>query len=574
MEKSINFIPIDYDYFDYQGKNYAKIIGITDKNEKACIIDSFEPYFWAILKPKISDKKIKQIQTKIEKLKVEKAGRITSVVKTELHNKNFLEKPVKAIKIFITNYKDAHAIADQIGMKEIYKRREYAIPYITRYIIEKNIKPLNWYKINGELLNNSEEFGGIDSSMDIDVCLKVDNIEKLEKQPIFQPKILAYDIEVDELEIGKGEILMISLVGKDFKKVLTWKKCETKQDYVECFEDEADMLEGFIKYIKEYNPDILTGYFSDGFDLPYLRARAEKNHIKLSIGIDNSNPSFSRGNLITGKIKGIIHIDLLRFIRNTYSQYLQSETLSLNEVASELLGEKKSDWTHKHSSKIKKHEWKDYFEYNLQDSILTYKLTEKAWPDLLEITKITNEPLFNVSRSTMAGNFEDFIIHSLNKFNEIAEKRPTHDEIGKRRMLPKYEGAFVFQPIPGLYEDVAFFDFSSMYASVIVSYNLSLSTLTKQKKDSHESEINNKKVYFSKKQGFVPLLLKEIIDKRRIFKKQYNKSPNPISKARSNAYKLMANAAYGYQGFFGAKYYCREAAASTAYFARKNIMCL
>jgi len=105
------------------------------------------------------------------------------------------------------------------------------------------------------------------------------------------------------------------------------------------------MLEAFVKHVKKYNPDILVGYFSDGFDLPYLRARAEKNNMKLNLGIDNSQPVFSRGRLLTGKIKGIIHIDLLRFIKNAYSQYLQSETLSLNEVASELLNEKKIEFS-------------------------------------------------------------------------------------------------------------------------------------------------------------------------------------------------------------------------------------
>jgi len=138
-------------------------------------------------------------------------------------------------------------------------------------------------------------------------------------------------------------------------------------------------------------------------------------------------------------------------------------------------------------------------------------------------------------------------------------------------MREKYEGAFVFQPIPGLYENICFFDFSSMYASVIVSYNLSLSTLTKNKQNSYEGQLNKKKVYFNKKPGFFPEMLREIIKKRRKHKEEYNKNPNPILKARSNAYKLLANAAYGYQGFFGARYYCLEAASSTAYFARQNI---
>ena len=570
----VKFIPLDYDYFDYQGKNYAKIIGRTDKNKKICIIDSFEPYFWAIFKPKTTDKKIKQIQEKINKTQVNQASRTTKVIKTELHNKNFLGKPVKALKIFITNYKDAHAITDKIsdklGRKEISHIRGYDLPYITKYIIERKLFPLQWYKINGEVLT-LDDFSGISQSIDTDLILKVNKIEKSNKKE-FSPKILAYDIESDELEIGKGDILMISLVGENFKKVLTWKKCEKKQNYVECFKDEADMLKGFVKHIKEYDPDILTGYFSDGFDLPYLRARAEKNKIKLNLGIDNSQPVFSRGNLMTGKIKGIVHIDLLRFIRNAYSQYLQSETLSLNEVSSELLGEKKLDFSPLEQAKSNKTNWKKFFEYNLQDSVLTYKLLEKAWPDLLEITKITNEPLFNVSRSTMAGNFEDFIIHNLDRFNEIPERRPKYEDIGKRRMQRKYEGALVLQPKPGLYNKIGFFDFSSMYASVIVSYNLSRSTSTKQKTNSYQGELFGKKAYFHKTpKGFLPFLLQEVIDKRRRVKQEYNKNPNPITKARSNAYKLMANAAYGYQGFFGARYYSIEAASSTAYFARENI---
>jgi DNA polymerase elongation subunit (family B) len=65
-----------------------------------------------------------------------------------------------------------------------------------------------------------------------------------------------------------------------------------------------------------------------------------------------------------------------------------------------------------------------------------------------------------------------------------------------------------------------------------------------------------------------------IIMKRRKYKEDYNKNPNPLLKARSNAFKLIANAAYGYQGFFGARYYSIEAAASTAYFARENNSCI
>ena len=172
--------------------------------------------------------------------------------------------------------------------------------------------------------------------------------------------------------------------------------------------------------------------------MPYIKSRAEKLKIKINLGVDNSQPTFSRGIFMTGKIRGIVHVDLLRFIRNAYSQYLQSETLSLNEVSNELLGEGKIELSPLEESKKSKVDWEKFYEYNLQDSKLTYDLLEKVWPDLEEITMITKEPVFSVSRSTMAGNFEDYVIHSLERFNEIPEKKPYNPEISERRSREKY----------------------------------------------------------------------------------------------------------------------------------------
>jgi len=574
----LNFIPIDYSYFDFEGRNYAKIIGRDENGKRVCIIDSCPVYLWAILKSKLSQSKINSLIKEIEKIKLDIKDRKTKVEKVELHEKNFLSKKVKALKIFATNYKDLHDIADKLGMPEIEKRRGYDLGFITHYIIEKKISPLNWYEIEGEILNNSQEFGGIDSVLEVDFVIKAEKIREIENKK-FKPKVLAYDIETDAFKIGEGEILMISLVSDDFKKVLTYKspkEIETNLEYVEYVKDEAELLEKFVEYVKKISPDFLVGYFSDGFDLPYLKARAEKFNVKLSLGLDGSQPKFSRGINITAKINGIVHIDILKFIRSVYSQYMQSETLSLNEVAKEFLGDTKKEFKHKHSSKIAQDEWEKYYEYNLHDSILTSKLFEKFWPDLSEFTKIIQEPIFNMSRNGMSANVEDYIIHHLEKFNEIPEKRPMYNEISERKAREKYQGAFVFQPSPGLYENLAIFDFTSMHASIIVNYNLSKSTLLEKKEkncyESPELELNGKKTkfYFSKKSGFFPELLKEIVELRKKYKKELKTDTiNPILKARSNAFKLLANAYYGYLGFFGARYYCVEAAASTLAFVRK-----
>ena len=551
------FAPIDYDYFDFNGRNYVRLIGRNGKGEKVCVVDSYEPNFWIVLKREAGTEKIAK---KIENIEVKKASRVTKVLRTEILDKKYLGKDVKAIRVFVTNYKDAHDVASAIGdIDGIEKRREYDISLITKYIKEKGVEPLRWYDVEGSSINDSEVGNSGIDKLDVDVCVFIENIRPLKKDKKFVPKILTYDIETSEREIGKGEIFMVSFYGEGIKKVLSWKKCKDAESYVEFCKDEADMLEKFVKYVNDYAPDILAGYFSDGFDLPYLKVRAEKNGVKLNLGVDGRVPSFTRGRIPSGKIAGIVHVDLYRFIDSVFAQYLQSETLSLNEVAKELVGDKKEDFDFAKLGNMKDSDWCDFFSYNLQDSVVTYKLAEKIWPDILEFSRIVKEPLFDVTRDRMAMHVENYILHNLDKFDEIAEKRPGYSEIGERRAKGKYEGAFVFEPVPGLYENLVMFDFTSMYASVIVSYNLSKATFV-----GGET--------FSKKQGFFPIMLNEIIEKRKIHKKEFAKAPSGMLKARSNAYKLLANAAYGYQGFFGARYYCREAAAATARLAKENIL--
>ena len=570
----IEFAPVDYDYFDFDGRNYVRLIGRTDKGKQVCVIDDYEPNFWAILKDGLSEKKIKAVIKRVGGIKVQNGGRESRVERVELCDKNFLGKKVRALRIFVSNHKDMHAVAGELGMDEIVKRREYDIPLVSKYIIEKKVEPLMWHEVEGGVVG-AGELGGISEALEVDLCIKAEKIVRAEKQKSFTPKILAYDIEVDNLELGKGEILMISLYGDNFKKVLTWKRCKKQQDFVECFKDEADMIEKFVDYVGEYGADILVGYFSDGFDLPYLRARAQVNKVKLSLGLDGRQPVFARGRIPVGKISGIVHVDLFRFIETSYSQYLQSETLGLGDVASELLGEGKLEFDFKKLDKMKDADWREFFDYNLRDSKLTWELTKKIWPDMLEMTKIVQEPLFNVNRAGLSSLVENYLLHNLEMFNEIAEKRPTHEEIGKRRARGKFEGAFVLQPEPGLYKDIAIFDFTSMHTSIIISFNISRTTLLERKQkntyESPELELNGKKtkIYFSKEKGFFPLLLQEIFEKRKEVKKQYKEDPNPITKARSNVFKLLSASVHGYQAFFGARYYSFEAASAVLAFVRK-----
>ncbi len=572
------FIPLDFDYVDdKRGKTWIRLFGRNDKGKHCCFFDTCDSFFYLIPKPKSN---IKKYIEKIKKVKVQIAKRIAEVEKIEQVNKNFLGKQVKALKVYVRNHKDIIPIKDVVKeFPETLDKQETDINFVTRYILEKKVKPLQWHTIEAEKFNTKQE--GL-PEVNVDVIGRIKKINVSEKQIDFKPKILAFDIEASEFDIGKGKILMLSIANDKIRKVITWKHFKNIPNEVEFVKDESALIEKFKEIVKKEKPDCLVGYFSDGFDLPYLRERADKLNIKLDLGLDNSKVTFIRGIISSAKISGIVHIDLFKFVNNIIAPSLQSETLTLDEVANELVGEKKLKFDlnkinkqlKETKGKLKDAEWRRYCLYNLQDSVLAAKLFEKLWPNISELTKLAEEPLWVTSRASYSSLVEHHIIHNLEPFNEIIKHRPTRDEINERRKKSKYAGAFVLEPKPGLYENLVVFDFRSIYPSVIISFNISPSTLLEKKEPGcYETpefiyDKKKRKFYFSKKIGFIPSVLFELINKRKKIKQELKKHKTPILEARDYGLKTLANATYGYYGFFGARWYCRECAASTTATAR------
>ena len=74
------FVPVDYDYFDFDGRNYVRLIGRNEKGKKVCVVDSYEPNFWVILK---NGDKPDKVLKKLKKIEVSKASRVSKVLRTE-----------------------------------------------------------------------------------------------------------------------------------------------------------------------------------------------------------------------------------------------------------------------------------------------------------------------------------------------------------------------------------------------------------------------------------------------------------------------------------------------------------
>ncbi len=562
----LHFYPIDIDYIDDKDENpVIRLFGRAEDNKRVCVIDrGFRPYFWAVLRENASEKRAKELIEKVEKVEM-----------VEFHDKKFLAKKVRAAKITVDNPKNLgsarRGVQDVDDIENVY---ETDINFVRRYLVDKKITPLTLCKAIGK---------EVDANADVDLVLEAEEIIQ-ESDEAINPRILAFDIEVYNPFITPREnedpIIMLAFYGKNFKKVLTWKNIKGAGKEVEVVNDEASLLRKFVEIVRWYKPDYLVGYFSDGFDFPYIKARADKYKIKLNLGLDYSSVAFSkRTELRSARIRGFAHVDIYRFIRRmTWGGEIQLERYDLDTVSKEMLGEGKAEadlmslaetWD-KHPEKLK-----GIAEYNLKDSELTYRLAEKMLPNLHEMVKLVGQIVYDVSRMSFGQLVEWYMIKQLGKFNELIPNRPHFGDIEERER-ESYEGAFVYEPSPGIYENIMGFDFRSLYPSIIISHNICLSTITKEKKDSFETpEIEKQRYYFTKKhRGFIPEILKEIVERRAGIKQLIKKAKkiDPILNARQNGLKILANAFYGYFGFSGARWYSNESAASITAWARYYIL--
>ena len=293
----INFYPYDFAYKTVQDKTYIYLYSKLEDGSKICVILNYQPYFYTV--------------GEIPKLTIPTPSKPAKVLNIESVEKELLGKKIKLNKVTVNFPKAVPIIAKELTARGItcYERD---ILYTHRTLRDLQITPLTLTIAEGEF---------IDSKLRVPT-FEAKEIRDAGKEANKNWNILAVDIETyakkKEINPRINPVLMIAFYGiinnKLFKKVITWKKFPHQLDYLEVVSDETTLIQRCKEIILTLQPEILTGYFSDGFDLPYLRVRAEVNKIKLALGLDNRQPKFARGRIPSGKISGIVHIDLFRFL--------------------------------------------------------------------------------------------------------------------------------------------------------------------------------------------------------------------------------------------------------------------
>jgi DNA polymerase I len=561
MADKIIFFPMDVRYRIDNNKPVIHMFGRTADKKQVCVLDdSFEPYFYIV------PKKGKSVDEKLMKIKVESKGDIAEVTRIEKVKRHYLGRDVEAIKVYTVLPRHVPLVREVVKNWEMLELvTEYDIEYRKRYLIDKGITPLMAVEATGEFVAARHRVP----------TFKATAVEAKGEDSLEEPRVLAFDIETyvsdgKNIEPEKNPIIMLSFYGERFRKVITWKRFKTKLDYVEFVESEADLIERFKSVINDFKPDILTGYNSDNFDLPYIKTRADKYKIKLDIGLDYSEVLVTKARRTACNIMGINHLDIFRFIRKIIGPTMDTFALNLNAVANELIGEKKIEVDFE---KLKE-AWDNktgllerFAEYNLHDSLMVYKLVQKMMPNIVELVKIVGLTIPDLARMGFSQLVEGFILKQAPAFKQLAPELPHHEELRKRRMQT-FKGAFVFEPKPGLYEDISVFDFRSLYPTIISSHNIDPGTLNCDCcEGKRPAPTEGKKLWFcTKKKGFLPTLIEDLITRRMRIKEIMKEKTTPLLEARSESLKLLANSFYGYLGFSMARWYSLDSAnATTAY---------
>jgi DNA polymerase elongation subunit (family B) len=569
MGVKIQFFPTDLHYKEVDGRPVIHLYGPTSDGTQICVTDAnFEPYFYAV---------VKDSGMKLESVRIEKNGKVYKVTRTELVSKRFLGKDVTATKIYVNLPLGVPVIREELGKSEsIGQMFEYDIQFVRRYLIDKNLTPFTLVEVDAEKVAARSKVPVFQAS----------SVSQFSDDTLVRPKVLALDIETYNplgkyVDTEKNPIIMLGFYGKDFQRVYTWKQYATTLPYVEFVKSEADLIEKFKEVVEAYKPDILVGYFSDSFDLPYIDARARKYKIRLDLGLDYTEMRIkrSRGLVLTrtsASMAGIIHLDLIDIIRKILGRGMDVEYYRLDAVASELLGEKKMkiDLGSLAEAWDKGQRLDEFCSYNLHDARLAHMLCEKVLPHLLEMTKIVGLSVVDVSKMGFSQLVEWYLLKQAPNFNELAPNRPDHD-VARQRRMNTFKGAFVYEPKPGLYTDIVLFDFRSLYPTIISSHNISPETLNcdccwdEGKFVPREQSDESERWFCSKRKGFIPTILEDLITRRmRIKEIMKERGNHALLHARQETLKLLANSFYGYLGFFAARWYSIECAKSVTAYGR------
>jgi len=406
--------------------------------------------------------------------------------------------------------------------------------------------------------------------------------------------ILTLDIEVQcengfpDPQAADEQMLCITVKNQSNKQILVWgvnpyEVHNSDVQYVECY-NEKELLRKFIEFWEYYDPDIITGWNTKFFDIPYLCNRITKilgedelNRLSPWKVVHAQRTYIANRELQTYDILGVSSLDYIDLYRK-YT-YTNQESYALNHIAYVELGEAKHENPHETFKDWYTNDYQSFVDYNIQDVELVDRLEDKMKLIELHLT-MAYEAKINPHDVHSQVRMWDVII-----YNYLKEHNVVVPMNSSQRKDAKYEGAYVKDPQTGLHNWVMSFDLNSLYPHLIMQYNISTETIAREGNGVvNVDKMLNKEVdipddgftvtpngarFIKDRQGFLPALMEKFYTDRVKFKQwtldaknNYQKSKEPkylneISKYNNiqMARKIALNSAYGAIGNQYFRYY-------------------
>jgi DNA polymerase elongation subunit (family B) len=336
-------------------------------------------------------------------------------------------------------------------------------------------------------------------------------------------------------------------------------------------------------------PEVVTGWNIQFFDIPYICGRLSR-----VLG-EKKAKSFSPWGLVSQEevwvnnrqqicmdIGGVTQLDYLDLYKKF--TYKSQESYRLDYIADVELGQKKLD--HSEFDTFKEFYtkgWQKFVEYNIVDVELVDRLEDKMKLIELAITMAYDAKVNYGDVFYQVRMWDNIIYNYLKKRNVVI---PPKDRTEKN---DKYAGAYVKEPIPGVYDWIVNFDLNSLYPHLIMQFNVSPETLLDERcPNVSVDKILNQEVSFEMYsdyavcpngamyrkdvRGILPELMEKMYNERVIFKKKMIEAKKKYEKtktkelekeiARCNniqmAKKISLNSAYGAIGNNYFRYYKLE----------------
>ena len=390
----------------------------------------------------------------------------------------------------------------------------------------------------------ADQYGVIHGNTQYPYCFISDNFKGQVDWDMDHILIVTIDIEV-ECENGfpspkdaAEPMLSITIKNHQSKRIVVFGIGEFKNErddvtYIQC-QDEVHLLKEFLVFWEKHQPDIVTGWNTEFFDIPYLCNRITKlfgeDELKRLSPWGGVQPrevyQMGRHHQVYN-IQGVAALDYFDLYRKF--TYTNQESYRLDHIAFVELGERKDGNPYETFREWYQKDYQSFIEYNITDVELVDKLEDKL--KLIELC-LTMAYDAKVNYTDVLGTvrYWDILIYNyLKDKNIVIPMKNAHQQ-----KVEKFEGAYVKDPIVGMHKWVMSFDLNSLYPHLIMQYNISPETLMRDTNDKVsvdkilEGKVKNTSDYcmtpngafFRKdKRGFLPELMETIYEDRTKYKR-------------------------------------------------------